>query len=202
MCAKKRDTRKIILDAALKLFSEKGFSATTTREIAYEARCAEGTIFRYFPTKKDILISLARPVALHGLKQVFEDLPETNDETVLQNIMENRLKVISENMKLLKVIITEAQFHEEIRKEVYENIGAEILGALAGYIEKRIAKGIFRPLDSVIAARIFGGMFLSFLISKYMLPPEKFDEEDQKVYLQEIVNIFLHGVVKKEGDNT
>ncbi len=44
-----------ILEAAIAVFSEKGFSAATTSEIAKNAGVAEGTIFRYFKTKKDIL---------------------------------------------------------------------------------------------------------------------------------------------------
>ena len=40
-----------ILKSAIKIFSEKGFSASTTSEIAKDAGVAEGTIFRYFKTK-------------------------------------------------------------------------------------------------------------------------------------------------------
>lgn len=51
--AKKRKTQ--ITKAAIKLFSQKGFTASTTKEIAEQAGISEGTIFRYFKTKKDIL---------------------------------------------------------------------------------------------------------------------------------------------------
>ena len=44
-----------IINAAINIFSEKGFESTRTREIAERAGVAEGTIFRYFPTKDAIL---------------------------------------------------------------------------------------------------------------------------------------------------
>ena len=44
-----------ILFAAIKIFSEKGYNAATTSEIAKEAAVSEGTIFRYYKSKKDLL---------------------------------------------------------------------------------------------------------------------------------------------------
>ncbi|MHB8066249.1 MAG: TetR/AcrR family transcriptional regulator, partial [Ruminiclostridium sp.] len=49
------DKEKRILEAAIQISNEKGFSSATTSEIAKRAGVAEGTIFRYFKTKHDIL---------------------------------------------------------------------------------------------------------------------------------------------------
>jgi len=48
--------RKRIVNAALSLFQEKGFDATTTKAVARRARVAEGTVFNYFATKEDIAL--------------------------------------------------------------------------------------------------------------------------------------------------
>ena len=50
--------RDAICDAALTLFAEKGFEATTTREIAEQAGAAEGTLYRHFDGKADLAQSL------------------------------------------------------------------------------------------------------------------------------------------------
>lgn len=55
----KEATRQRILRAARRLLAEKGFEATTTRDIARAADVASGTLFNYFPTKEAILASLA-----------------------------------------------------------------------------------------------------------------------------------------------
>jgi AcrR family transcriptional regulator len=52
-------TRKMILQAARRLFAEKGFEATTTRDIAEAAEIATGTLFNYFPTKEAIVACMA-----------------------------------------------------------------------------------------------------------------------------------------------
>lgn len=49
-------TKKAILDAALRLFSNKGFYNTTTRQISRTAGIAEGTLFNYFKTKEDLAL--------------------------------------------------------------------------------------------------------------------------------------------------
>src|SRR4051812_49250811 len=51
-------TRQRILDAAQSQFAERGFDATTTRDIAAAARIAAGTLFNYSPTKEAIAESL------------------------------------------------------------------------------------------------------------------------------------------------
>ncbi len=55
----KQQTRERILAAARKLFEEKGFEDTTTRDIAARAQIAAGTLFNYFPTKEALAMALA-----------------------------------------------------------------------------------------------------------------------------------------------
>ena len=52
---KKITTRKCILDAAMRLFSKKGYEQTSIEELAREAGIGKGTVYSYFQTKKDIV---------------------------------------------------------------------------------------------------------------------------------------------------
>ena len=56
---KKLQTRQRLLEAALSLFHEKGYSATTVEEIASKADVAKGTFFNHFPSKEALLHELA-----------------------------------------------------------------------------------------------------------------------------------------------
>ncbi len=54
----KRNERQMrILEAAVDMFGEKGYASTSTSEIAKRAGVAEGTIFRYYKTKKRFIVS-------------------------------------------------------------------------------------------------------------------------------------------------
>lgn len=53
-----KDKRTAIMDAALKLFTERGFHGTSTAQISKDAGVATGTLFNYFPTKEDLINSL------------------------------------------------------------------------------------------------------------------------------------------------
>ena len=56
---KKRETHQRLMEAALDLFRERGYDATTVEDITDAADVAKGTFFNYFATKEDILPALA-----------------------------------------------------------------------------------------------------------------------------------------------
>src|SRR5690242_4622205 len=53
---KKEKTRRTIQEHALRLFAEQGYDATTIEQIAEAAEVSPSTLFRYFPTKEDIVV--------------------------------------------------------------------------------------------------------------------------------------------------
>ena len=57
--------KRAVVEAALLSFAEHGFDASSTRMIAQRAGVAEGTIFRHFDSKSDLLLRLVRPVSRH-----------------------------------------------------------------------------------------------------------------------------------------
>ena len=69
----KEQTKARILEAALKLFREKGFYGTTTKEISKKARIAEGTLFNYFKTKEDLALYFFQTEAQHCMDWYEED---------------------------------------------------------------------------------------------------------------------------------
>ena len=83
--AKTRNTRAEILGAAQRLIEAEGIMRLTTREIAREAGCAEGTLFKYFKHKEDICLAVVLENAPKFRKAILQVRP--GDSTVPKNLV-------------------------------------------------------------------------------------------------------------------
>ena len=72
---KSEDKRNAILDAAARLFAERGLTAAPTSEISKQAAVAEGTLFTYFKTKDDLINALYREIKLELADAMMSGFP-------------------------------------------------------------------------------------------------------------------------------
>jgi len=72
---KSEDKRNAVLDAATRLFAERGLNAAPTSEISKQAGVAEGTLFTYFKTKDDLINALYREIKLELADAMMSDFP-------------------------------------------------------------------------------------------------------------------------------
>jgi len=100
---KMTEKQKKILAAAQKVFFEKGFHAGSTSEIAREANVAEGTIFRHYKNKKELLLSVVFPVLIKmAAPGILKDAKKllANQEAPLEEILADKKPVASSGRKL------------------------------------------------------------------------------------------------------
>ena len=84
---KSEDKRNSILDAATRVFAERGLTAAPTSEISKEAGVAEGTLFTYFKTKDDLMNSLYREIKLEVADAMMSGFPRKKSvRTRLQHV--------------------------------------------------------------------------------------------------------------------
>lgn len=195
-------TREKILEAALKLFSEKGFNGAVTSEIAKEAGVAEGTIFRYFPTKKDLLFSVANPVVVDSLKSIIEDFRNYSPRELLEAVIQNRLEIISQNIDLVKILISESQFYPELKDKFFTEVIGPAAGLMQAYLKEQGEKGILRDIDPEISVRVLVGMVAVFVVWKYAFKEDKYVKFSDEAVVSTIVDIFLNGMLKKPGEES
>jgi AcrR family transcriptional regulator len=72
---KSEDKRNAILDAASRVFAERGLTAAPTSEISKQAGVAEGTLFTYFRTKDDLINALYREIKLELADAMMSGFP-------------------------------------------------------------------------------------------------------------------------------
>lgn len=193
---KAAERRQQILDAALTVFLRKGFNGSTTREIAAEAGIAEGTIFRYFKTKKDLLVGLVAPHVIQSLADTLEAMAGESDEAILKAVIRNRLAILNSKRDLVQLMLTEAQFHPELKDQFVEQIILKVAKVLEEFMVKRVDSGAFRDIDPRITTRALVGMVGVFVIWKQFLQADKYLSFDDENLVETIVDIFLNGVRK------
>ena len=193
-----------ILNAALVVFTEKGYSAATTSEIARIAGVAEGTIFRHFKTKKDILLAtiiplmqnLLGPGAAHSLRELIVENEKLPIEEVLLIILEDRQKHILRVLPLLKVVFVESNFHPELREALIHGVALPSQEFFLRLIEQRQRRGELRKdLDSWALARSLVGAVAFYFFSLSMFEKREEGRENRKE-LKGIIEIFLKGAKK------
>ncbi len=192
------DIRSRILQAALRLFAAKGYEGTTTKDLAGKANVAEGTLFRYFPNKKAILIEVATRGWVDILTDLLTELSEMGSYKAVAQVMRRRVLKMRENSDLLRVCFIEAQFHPELKERIQSEVIAKMTDVAEAFFQTAIDRGIYRPMNPKIVAQVFLGMFaIAGFSSETIL-----DSNASPFALQEmaegIAEIFLNGVLVKE----
>ena len=140
---KSEDKRNAILEAATRLFAERGLAAAPTSEISNWAGVAEGTLFTYFRTKDDLINSLYREIKLELADAIMSDFPrKKNIRTRLRHIWDRYVKWGIANPKQRKVL-AQLQVSEVLTKESRDAGGApfvEFQTMIRAAIEQRLLR--------------------------------------------------------------
>ena len=160
---KSEDKRSAILDAATRLFAERGLAAAPTSEISKRAGVAEGTLFTYFETKDDLINSLYREIKLELADAMMSDFPrKKNVRTRLRHVWDRYVNWGIANPKQRKVL-AQLQVSEVLTKESKDAGGApfvEFQTMIRDAIEQRIFRSdlpvelISKSLAALVEATI------------------------------------------------
>jgi AcrR family transcriptional regulator len=192
------ETRARILKAALKLFAQKGYDGTTTKDLAQRADVAEGTLFRYFPNKKAILVEVATQGWTDLLTDLLTELSEMGSYKAVAQVIRNRMLHLHENSDMLRVCFMEAQFHADLRDRIQTEVVAKMTDVAEAFFQTAMDQGIYRQMNPKTVARVFLGMFAvaGFSHSTIMEPGTSIQEMQEMA--EDMAEIFLNGVLVKE----
>jgi TetR/AcrR family transcriptional regulator, fatty acid metabolism regulator protein len=153
------DKRERILVAAERIFARHGFFAARVSEIAREAGVADGTIYLYFKSKDDLLISLFE----NRMKQVNEQLrlaiADRPPAEQLRAFIRTYLQLVSDEPTAAEVLTIELRQSSKFMKEYDNPQFADFLRMLGGIIADGQARGeLDAAIPSHIAARMIFGI--------------------------------------------
>lgn len=162
--------REQILKAATEIFTRRGFAAATVPEIARLAGIAAGTIYLYYPNKRDLFIAVIKNLIITApLLELIARIPEGDITKTFKDILKDRFDLMqSELMSRIPSLMGEVQRDPELKALWAEHFLQPFLSRLDGIYRMMAASGKFRSMESAVAVRAVGGLILGFLILKIM----------------------------------
>src|ERR1700679_24787 len=159
--ARTGDKRERILDAAVRVFAKKGFHATRVSEVAKAAGVADGTIYLYFKSKDQLLVSLFEDRVERLLTFLQTEIPPTAGAAEkLRRIIELQLGLLEGERDLAEVITVILRQSTKLMKEYAAPKFTAYLDAIARVVADGQANGELRgDVSPHLAARaIFGAL--------------------------------------------
>ena len=173
---KKEERIAHILEAARKVFINKGYSGATTIEIAQQAEISEVTLFRYFPSKQEIFLQAVEPVLTKSLEEAILSASGLSSKEKLVTILKERIKFISENRPLVKLVLMESQLNNDL-------ISVNIIGRITARLKQALSEIDLPEAKKKFILRLFMGIALSFLFM------EEENKEETKNFAEQVVSI-------------
>ena len=165
------ERRREILEAALELFSTKGFDETTVQDIATAASVAIGTVYLYFPSKEHVLLGLYDDfnVGMHeGFHSVFAEVTEMRargedvpDGYIIDGVLDAEVAYCLENTKALEVIARYTPRPEVAREALARD--RRFVESMADSFMKGMDKGSLHTSDPEMTAYLLSAAVSSTL---------------------------------------
>jgi len=190
--------RERILQSALRVFARKGFYNSKVSEIASAAGVADGTIYLYFKSKDDILISLFEDRMTWLIERLTTELDEeatTLDK--LQRYVELHLAVAIESPELAEFITVELRQSSKFVKEYANPKFNEYLRILRNLIARGQEEGVLRTdLEPRVVSRAIFGALDEILLTAVL--SQRATEELVEAWAEQVSRIFFYGLTSPD----
>jgi TetR/AcrR family transcriptional regulator, fatty acid metabolism regulator protein len=185
--AKSQQRIERILDAALNVFSRKGYKDAAVDDIALESHTSKGGVYFYFPNKQTIFLSLLQRMAallLSRAQQAMADEPDPlrkGDAALL-----TMLRTFASHRTLTRLFLVEALGAGREFNETMTGIHAQFAALIADYLDDLVTAGLIAPLDTDLAGVAwFGGV--NEVVRRWVLTGNPNDLEDVYPALRDLL---------------
>jgi AcrR family transcriptional regulator len=192
------ERRTQILKAATDVFTRKGFAAATIPEIARGAGMAVGTIYLYYPNKRELFIAVIKNLIITApLLDLIYRIPRENIAVVFGQIMQNRLDLIqSEEMSMMPSLVGEVIRDPELKALWVERFFKPLFTQFESLFRAMQPPDQPYRVEPAVAVRAAGGLILGFLMIK-LLEGESGPLSDlpQEKVAADMADFMLHGMM-------
>lgn len=140
-----------IVQAAYRVFSEKGFAAAKLDDVAAEAGVSKGSLYLYFETKQDIFEAVIREAVAPniGAVEAMADAWPGKFDQLVRMVIPRVVEIASASRMggVLKMVIAESGNFPEVARIWHDAVAARGLGLLTRLVERAQERGEVRPGD-------------------------------------------------------
>jgi len=188
-----------IVKAALGLFAQQGFDATTTRSLARAAGVSEALLFKHFPSKR----ALYRAILEYKIRDAEQALPldesllSLKDEAFFLHIAYHLMRRVDADDAFCRLMLRSAMDGHDLARRFRKARSGKLLDLIARKLRQRCERlNIQPPVDPPLAARVFSGMILSVMLNRRIFREEVVSRTSLDEVARALVHIFLSGMGK------
>jgi AcrR family transcriptional regulator len=187
--------REEILEAAAKIFAERGFAATDLQVLADELAVGKGTIYRYFPSKRELFLA-AVDRGMRCLTEEIHAAKENVTDCVDMMLVAIRayLAFFDAHPKYVELIIQERAAFRDRKKPTYFEHRDAMEGRKVQMLRDLMAQGRMRDMPPERAVDVMNNLLYGTIFTNYFVKSSKPLEQQA----HDIVDIFWHGVLSEE----
>jgi TetR/AcrR family transcriptional regulator len=159
------ERRLQILRVAMRLFSQRGFRGTTTKEIALAAGVSEAMVFRHFATKEELYSAiLDHKACLHDtmdpVQVVSDAIARKDDAAVFEGLALDALNWHDRDPEFHRLLLHSALEEHELAQMFWEKFVTRVYRILGAYIRQRQRDGAMIRIEPLVVVRAFIGMII------------------------------------------
>ena len=187
-----------ILEAAFRIFGSRGLHQATLEDVAHEAGISKGTIYLYFPSKAALFSAMLKT----RVNDIMPALEPSRDGSLSD--VQDRLTTLGRHLyrffrspaylAMYRSVVSEALAFPEAAALLYREGILPANQRLAQVIRRGITAGDFRPVDPLLAARAFAGMFQVFAVSQELLGGKRIFPLAEAKVIHTLTDIFFNGL--------
>ena len=188
-----------ILDAALRVFAARGYSATRLEDVAAAAGVTKGTIYYYFENKEDLLFRLVASrdrEIFANLEALMSDVTGPVSSKLRMLMRKGFCEATDESRRLLYVVFQELHaYAPKVFARIVQNNLVEGWTLIAKLIERGKASGEFRQdADAEVAARVFTSGLVLQQLWRGGMGLDELDPFDKDRMVDSTIELFLHSL--------
>ena len=190
---RKTETLLRIEEAGWRLFTSRGYEATSTRDIAEAADIAAGTLFNYFPEKRSLLIHLMQRQIDSAVNRAFDTMTPSTLEADLTHVFTSLTQCYAKERRLSRVFIKELLFTDGARRAESGAWTFELVKRIAGLVRDSQRRGELdpsvEPMDA--AQQVFSTHYFGLVTWLGGTIPSQVAQEEQ---FQASLRLLLRGL--------